>query len=178
MGNDTDKIKILREKTLAGVMDCKKALAQSQGDIDKALEILRKKGVALAINKASRAAKEGIVASYIHTNAKLGVLLEVNCETDFVAKNDLFKSLVKDLTMQIAASNPLYIDKENVPQETIGKISETDTEKFYADNCLMQQPFVKDPTITVKDLLTQTIAKIGENIVVRRFIRYQVGEQV
>lgn len=197
MGNDIEKIKQLREQTLAGMMDCKKALAEAGGNMEKAIEILRKKGVALASRKASRAAKEGVIASYIHTNDKIGVLIEVNCETDFVARNNLFKNFVKDLSMQIAASNPLYTDKEDVPKEAIDrevdiireqhknkpanaidKIVEGNLDKFYSEVCLLQQPFIKDPSITVKDLLIQTIAKTGENILVRRFIRYQSGEEL
>lgn len=176
MAQHIDKIKTLREKTQAGVMDCKKALADADGDMNKAVEILRKKGIALASKKASRVAKEGVVASYIHTNHKIGVLVEVNCETDFVARNDSFKTFVKDLTMQIAASSPLYLDKEYVPKDALENIAETELDKFYTESCLMQQPFIKDPAIIIKDLLTQVIAKTGENIVVRRFIRYQVGE--
>lgn len=195
--NDLDKIKSLREKTAAGMMDCKKALAEAGGDMEKAIEILRKKGIALASEKAMRITKEGVIASYIHINNKIGTLVEVNCETDFVAKNDLFKNFVKDLTMQIAASNPLYLDKENVPKEVVDKeidiikeqhkkkpakamdkIIEGNLEKFYSEVCLLQQPFIKDPSITIKDLLTQVIAKTGENIVIRRFIRYQLGEKL
>ena len=195
--NELDKIKQLREKTFAGMMECKSALAESGGDMNKAVEILRKRGIALATKKASRATKEGVVASYIHINNKIGVLIEVNCETDFVARNDLFKAFVKDLTMQVAASNPLYIDKEDLPPEVIAKETEIikeqhknkpanvidkivqgNLEKFYSEACLMQQPFVKDPTLTIRDLLTQTIAKTGENIVMRRFVRYQLGEEV
>ena len=197
MGNDIDKIKKLREKTFAGMMDCKKALAEAAGDMKKAVEVLRKKGIALASKRSSRAAKEGVIASYIHTNKKIGILVEVNCETDFVAKNDLFKNFVKDLTMQVAASNPHYIDKADVPKEVLDKeaaiireqhkkkpakvldkIVEGNLDKFYSEACLMQQPFIKDPSVTVKDLLTQTIAKTGENIVIRRFTRYQLGEEL
>ena len=196
MGADIDKIKQLREKTFAGINDCREALAEAGGDMEKAVEIMRKKGVALANKKRARAAKEGVVASYIHINNKIGVLLEVNCETDFVAKNDLFKNFVKDLTMQVAASNPLYIDKENVPKgilekeidiikeqhknkpvNVMDKIIEGNLEKFYAEACLLQQPFIKDPLVKIKDLLTETIAKTGENIIVRRFARYHVGEE-
>ncbi len=196
MSNDTDKIKQLREKTFAGMMDCKRALAEAGGDIKKAIEILRKKGIALAGRKAARVAKEGIIASYIHSNDRIGVLIEVNCETDFVAKNDLFKNFVKDLTMQVAASNPLYIDKKDIPKEVVDKeidiikeqhkdkpakvmdkIIEGNLDKFYSEVCLLHQPFIKDPSVTIKDLLTQIIAKTGENIAVHRFTRYQLGEE-
>ncbi len=195
--NELDKIKKLREKTSAGMMDCKAALAEASGDMEKAVEVLRKKGIALATKKSSRAVKEGIIASYVHTNNKIGVLLEVNCETDFVARNEMFRSFVKDLTMQIAASNPLYVNKEDIPQQVIDKeseiikeqhknkpakvmdkIAEGALEKFYSESCLLHQPFIKDPSITIKDLLTQAIAKTGENIIVRRFARYQVGEEI
>ena len=197
MSNDIDKIKRLREKTSAGMIDCKKALSEAGGDMDKAIEILRKKGIALASKRASRVTKEGAIASYIHMNKRIGVLIELNCETDFVAKNDLFKNFAKDLTMQIAASNPLYIDKEDVPDEVIekereiireqhkdkpqkamDKITDGNLEKFYSEVCLMQQPFIKDPSIIIKDLLTQIIAKTGENIIIRRFTRYQLGEEI
>lgn len=197
MANELDKIKQLREKTSAGMMDCKSALAEAAGDQEKAIEILRKKGIALATKRSSRAAKEGVVASYIHMNHKIGVLVEVNCETDFVAKNDMFKAFVKDVTMQIAASSPLYIDKEDIPQDVIekeksiakeqhknkpanvvDKIVEGNIGKFYQDTCLLHQPYIKDPSTTIKDLLTQVIAKTGENVIIRRFVRYQVGEEI
>lgn len=197
MNGGVDKIKQLREKTFAGMMDCKDALTEAAGNMEKAIEILRKKGIALATKKASRTAKDGVIASYIHTNHKIGVLVEVNCETDFVAKNEMFKAFVKDVTMQIAASCPMYIDKENVskeaidkerdiakeqhknkPAKVIDKIVEGNLEKFYSQVCLLQQPFIKDPSITIKDLLTQIIAKTGENIIIRRFTRYLLGEEV
>ncbi|NQT95696.1 MAG: translation elongation factor Ts [Candidatus Omnitrophica bacterium] len=190
-----DKVKKLREKTNAGMMDCKTALSEAKGNIDKAVEILRKKGVSLATKKSSRAAKEGIVASYIHMNGKIGVLVEVNCETDFVARNEEFKVFVKDLTMQIAAADPTYTNKEDVPEEALKKekdiIKEQSKDKpkaalekiiegklnsFYQESCLMEQPFIKDPKVFIKDLLTSVIAKTGENIVVKRFTRYQLGE--
>lgn len=196
MVKQVDKIKQLREKTFAGMMDCKKALTEASGDMDKAVSILRKKGIALANKKASRTAKEGVIASYIHTNNKIGVLVEVNCETDFVAKNDLFKAFVKDLTMQVAAAHPLCIKKEDVSKEMLDreaeiikeqnknkpanimdKIVSGNLEKFYSETCLLEQPFIKDSSVTIKDLLTDIIAKIGENIVIRRFIRYKVGEE-
>jgi elongation factor Ts len=192
-----DAIKKLREKTNAGVVDCKKALRDAGGDVEKAIEILRKQGIALATKKSSRTAKEGKIESYIHMGGKIGVLVEVNCETDFVARNDDFKTFVKDIALQVAASNPIYVKKEDVPAEAIkketeiikaqlkdkpaaavDKIVEGKLTKFYEDACLLEQPFIKDPNIKVKDMLTSMIAKIGENIVIRRFVRYQVGEEI
>ncbi len=192
-----DAIKKLREKTNAGVVACKKALREAGGDADKAVEILRKQGVAMASKKVGREAKEGRVESYIHLGGKIGVLVEVNCESDFVARNDDFKSFVKDVAMQVAASNPLYVRKEDVPESAakketeiikaqasgkasaaIEKIIEGKLTKFYEEVCLLEQPFIKDPSMKVKDILTSMIAKIGENIVVRRFVRYQVGEEL
>jgi elongation factor Ts len=190
-----DKVKLLREKTNAGMMDCKAALNEAGGDIEKAVEVLRKKGVALASKKSSRTAKQGTVASYIHMNGKIGVLVEVNCETDFVARNEEFQSFVKDLTMQIAAANPSYLSAEDVPEDVLEKekdiIKEQNKDKpdkaqekivegklksFYQDTCLMEQPFIKDNKVFIKDILTGLIAKTGENIVVKRFTRYQLGE--
>ena len=189
-------IKELREKTGAGMMDCKKVLVETDGDIDKAIDLLREKGLASAEKKASRIASEGLVASYIHSG-RIGVLVEVNSETDFVAKTDEFKEFVKDIAMQVAASNPEYLCEEDVPQEAIDKekevliqqainegkpqnIAEKMVEgrmhKFYERVCLLDQPFIKDPSITVNDLLKDKIAKIGENIKIRRFVRYEVGE--
>lgn len=195
MANELDKVKMLREKTNAGIMDCKTALKEADGDLDRAVEILRKKGISLASKKSSRAAKEGSIASYIHLNGKIGVLVEVNCETDFVARNEEFKNFVKDLTMQIAACAPAYLKREDVPQEVIDKeddiikeqnknkppqalekIIEGKLNSFYQETCLLEQPFIKDPKIPVKDLLTSLIAKTGENIAIRRFTRYQLGE--
>lgn len=192
-----EAIKRLREKTNAGIMDCKKALKESKGDVEKAVEILRKKGIKLASEKSSRAAKDGRIESYIHLNGKIGVLVEVNCETDFVARNEEFKKFTKDISMQIAASRPRYVKKEDVPEkvlekekeilaepvknkpkEAIEKILSGKIEKFYEEICLLEQPFVKDPKIKVKDLLHSLIAKIGENIVIRRFTRYQLGEEI
>ncbi|MCX7792893.1 MAG: translation elongation factor Ts [Thermodesulfovibrionales bacterium] len=192
-----EKVKELREKTGAGMMDCKKALAEAGGDFEKAVDILRQKGLASAAKKSSRKAAEGIVGAYIHMD-KIGVLVEVNCETDFVAKTDIFRELVKDIAMQIAASAPQYVSREDVPQEVIErekaiyrasidgnkpsqvieKIIEGKLEKFYADTCLLEQIFIKDPEgkKKVKDLITEAIARLGENIVVRRFARFQVGE--
>jgi len=192
-----EMIKELREKTGAGIMDCKKALMEAEGDMEKALDILKQRGLAIAAKKASREAREGIIGSYIHAGGKIGVLVEVNCETDFVAKNQEFQELVKDIAMQIAWSNPPYLTREDVPEEVIErekniyrnqakeagkpehvieKIVEGKLEKFFSDVCLMEQPFIKDQSITIRDLVNQKIAKMGENIVVRRFVRYQVGE--
>jgi elongation factor Ts len=190
-------VKQLREKTGAGMMDCKTALAEVGGDMEKAIEFLRKKGLATAQKRAGRAMTEGTIQSYIHMNSKLGVMVEVNCETDFVAKNDDFKSFAKNIAMHIAASNPLGITPEDVPQAVIekekeiyraqaldlgkpanvlDKIVEGKLKKFYQDSCLMNQPYVRDPEITVADLLNELIAKIGENISIKRFVRYQIGE--
>jgi len=194
-----EMIKELREKTGAGVMDAKRALLEANGDMEKAIVILREKGVVKAAKKASRIAREGVIESYIHTGSKLGVLLELNCETDFVARTDEFKNLAKELCLQIAGMNPLYISKEDVPQEVIEreksiykaqlekegnkpphvieKIINGKIEKFYEEVCLLEQPFVRNPEIKVKDLITEAISKLGENIVVRRFTRYVVGEE-
>lgn len=193
----TDAIKKLREKTNAGIVACQKALQEAGGDVDKAVEVLRKQGVALASKKVGRSAKEGKVESYIHMGGKIGVLVEVNCESDFVARNDDFKAFVKDLAMQVAAFNPIYVNREDVPAEAvkketeiikaqltgkpaeaIDKIVEGKLAKFYEDACLLEQPFIKDSGMKVKDILTSMIAKIGENIIVRRFVRYQVGEEL
>jgi elongation factor Ts len=194
-----DTIKELREKTGAGIMDCKAALAQSQGDLDKAVDFLRQKGLATATKKAGREAREGTISSYIHFGGKIGVLMEVNCETDFVARNPEFQELVKDLAMQIAGSTPppQYVRREDVPAEVIekekaiymaqaretkkpeamiGKIAEGKIEKFLQEVCLLEQPFIKDPQVKIKELVAQKIAKTGENILVRRFTRYQLGE--
>lgn len=192
-----DAIKKLRDKTSAGIVDCKKALKESGGDIDKAIEILRKQGAVLASKKAGRTAKEGRIESYIHLGGKIGVLVEVNCESDFVARNDDFKAFVKDIAMQIAASSPLYLKKEDVPAEAIKKeteiiraqvtdkpaaaiekITEGKLNKFFEDICLLEQPFIKDANLKVKDVLTSMIAKIGENIVIKRFARYLLGEEI
>ena len=190
-------VKELREKTGAGMMDCKRALTETAGDSAKAEELLRKKGLAAAANKATRVASEGAVASYIHMGGKIGVLVEVNCETDFVARTEAFKSLVKDISMQIAASNPLWVRREEVPPEIVAKeieiakaqvkdgkkpeailekIAKGKLEKFYEQFCLMDQPFVKDDKKKVSEMLTEAVAKIGENIQVRRFARFVLGE--
>jgi elongation factor Ts len=187
-------VSTLREKTGAGLLDCKKALTESSGDLDQAETILRKKGVASAAKKAGRTANEGLIESYIHLGGKVGVLIEVNCETDFVAKTDEFKTLCRDLCLQIAAASPIYVGREQVPETDIAKereiaasqaagkppaavqkIVEGKIEKYYSSVCLLEQPFVKNPDQSIKDLLTAKIAKLGENLVVKRFIRYQVG---
>jgi elongation factor Ts len=194
--NIMDAIKNLRFKTSAGVMECKEALKESGGDIEKAIEILRKKGIAKAAKKSSRVAKQGIIESYVHMGSRIGVLVELNCETDFVARNHEFKKVAKELAMQVAAANPLYVSREDVTEDAIKKEKEifrtqiTDKpanvakkivdgkmEKYFSEVCLLEQPFIKDPNITIKDLVTQLIAKIGENIVVKRFVRYELGEE-
>jgi elongation factor Ts len=192
---DPRLVKQLREKTNAGFMDCKRALVESGGDLDKAETLLRAKGIASASKKASRSAKEGIVASYIHLQGKVGVLVEVNCETDFVAKNEGFRAFVKDITLHIAAAQPLYVSRDEVPPATveaereiyaaqvkgkpgnvIAKIVEGKLDKFYSTVCLVEQGFIKNPDQTIKELVASKIAEIGENIVIRRFTRYSVGE--
>lgn len=190
-------IKELRESTGAGMMDCKKALNETNGDMEKAVDFLREKGLAAAAKKAGRIASEGLVEAYIHGGGRIGVLLEVNCETDFVAKTDDFKSLVKDIAMQIAAANPSYVSREEVPEEILNhereilraqalnegkpaniveKMIEGRLKKFYQEACLLEQTFIKDPDKTITQLITERVAKIGENISVRRFTRYQLGE--
>ena len=192
---DPQIVKQLREKTNAGMMDCKRALEEASGDLDKAETILRTKGIASASKKASRATKEGIVASYIHLQGKVGVLVEVNCETDFVAKNENFRSFVKDITLHIAAAHPLYVSREGVPGKLIEaereiykaqvkdkpanvveKIVDGKLDKFYSTVCLLEQGFIKNPDVTIKDLLSTKIAELGENIIIRRFTRYLAGE--
>ncbi|HSZ27576.1 MAG TPA: translation elongation factor Ts [Chthoniobacterales bacterium] len=189
-------VKQLRDKTNAGMMDCKKALVESDGDLSKAEDILRKKGIASASKKASRSAKEGVVASYIHLQGKIGVLVEINCETDFVAKNENFRDFVKDITLHIAASHPLYVSREQVPIQVlerereiyraqvtgkpasiVEKIVEGKVDKFFSTVCLLDQAFIKNPDQTVKDLVSLKIAELGENLVIRRFARYAVGEE-
>ena len=190
-------VKELREKTGVGMMDCKKALAECDGDMDKAVEFLRKKGLATAQKRAGRATSEGIVQSYIHMGGKIGVLVEVNCESDFVAKNEDFQDFAKNIAMHIAATNPVGIASEDVPEDVVAKemeiyrgqakemgkpekmldkIAEGKMAKFYKDNCLLNQPYVRDPNVTISDLLNDTIAKIGENISIRRFARFQIGD--
>ncbi|MGI6169449.1 MAG: translation elongation factor Ts [Christensenellales bacterium] len=190
-------VKELRGRTGAGMMDCKKALVEANGDVDKAIEILREKGLSAAAKKAGRIASEGVVDSYIHGGGRIGVLVEVNCETDFVAKTPAFRAFVKDIAMQIAASNPEYVSKEDVPEDVVEKEKQIlaeqakhegkpekiiekmvvgRIEKFYKEICLLEQPFVKDPEISVNDLLNQQVAAIGEKVSVRRFVRYEMGE--
>lgn len=190
-------VKELREKTGAGVMDCKEALQETGGEVEKAIDYLRKKGLAATSKKIGRSATEGLVSSYIHAGGKIGVLIEVNCETDFVARTPEFTQLVKDLAMQVAAAYPMYVCREDVPPGVIDrekdiyasqaqatgkpeKVAERivagKLEKFFSEVCLVEQPFVKDSEIRVDGLITRAIAKLGENIVVRRFTRYQVGE--
>jgi elongation factor Ts len=190
-------VKTLRDQTGAGMMECKKALVETKGNLDEAVDLLRKKGLAAAANKASRIASEGRVHAYIHPGSRLGVLVEVNCETDFVAKNEEFQEMVRDLSMQIAATNPKWVRREDVPQtivdheleiyreqvKTAGKpaqvadkIAQGKLEKFYSENCLLEQPFVKDDKVRIQDLLQAKIAKLGENMSVRRFMRWEVGE--
>ena len=194
-----DMVKELRERTGAGMMDCKKALTETSGDMEKAIEFLREKGLAAAAKKAGRIAAEGLVESYIHGGGRIGVLVEINCETDFVAKNEDYKQLCKDVAMQIAAANPQFVSREEISQELIDKekeiiraqainegknekfvdkIVEGRIEKYYKDVCLLEQPFIKDPDQTVQELVNAKIAKIGENISIRRFARFQVGEGI
>jgi elongation factor Ts len=191
------KVKELREKTGAGMMDCKKALTETGGDFEKAVNFLREKGIAKAASKAGRATKEGLVVSYIHPGDKLGVIVEINCETDFVARTDEFKQFAKDIAMQIAATNPLSISRDGVdpkiieqetaiyrqqalnegkPEKILDKIIAGKLDKFYAETCLMEQPFVKDGEKTIADLVNGMIAKMGENIGIRRFARFRLGE--
>lgn len=169
-----DLIKELREITSSSVAHCKKALEDSKGDIKKAAVLLRKQGLEIAAKKQSRAAKEGRIEAYIHHGNKIGVLLEVSCESDFVARNDGFVQFTKDVAMQIAATSPLYLKKEDVPAEVLE--NEKSKEEFYKNHCLLEQPFVKDPSITINDYLGSIVAKIGENIIIRRFMRYKIGE--
>lgn len=174
MGVSAEDIKQLREMTSCGIIDCKKALEEAKGDKNKAKELLRQRGLELAAKKGGREAKEGRVEAYIHLGAKIGVLVEVNCETDFVARSADFCSFTKDLALQIAASAPRYIRKEDIPADVLSGHPEPDT--FIKESCLMDQVFVKDPKITIQDYLNSLIAKIGENIFVSRFSRYKVGE--
>ncbi len=192
-------VKDLREKTGAGMMDCKEALQAGNGDVEKAVEYLRKKGMSAATKRSSKAAKEGAIASYIHMQGRIGVLVEINCETDFVAKTDDFKNLVKDIAMHVAASNPTYVKSDEISEEVLNKereiyrsqvlaegkpekvadkIVEGKLKKYYEDVCLVDQKFIKDTNITVGTLLNNLIAKTGENIIIRRFSRYQLGEEL
>ncbi len=190
-----EKVKQLREKTNAGMMDCKKALVEAKGDLAAAETILRKKGAATASKKAGREAKEGVIGSYIHVGDKVGVLVEINCETDFVARNESFRAFVKDVTLQVAAAAPLYVKRDEVPESVLAtekdvagaqiqgkpaavveKIIAGKVDKYYSTVCLLEQAFVKDNTKTINDLLAAKISELGENIVIRRFTRFQVGE--
>ncbi|MGG1616880.1 translation elongation factor Ts [Paenibacillus sp. NRS-1782] len=197
MAVNASAVKELREKTGAGMLDCKKALEEANGDLTKAVEVLREKGLAAAANKAGRIATEGVVESYIHAGGRIGVLVEVNCETDFVAKTDQFREFVRDIAMHIAASNPRYVRREEVPQEEIEKekeilkaqaLNEGKPEKivekmvegrigkFYEEFCLLEQSFIKDPDKTISTIINEKISTIGENISLRRFVRFELGE--
>jgi elongation factor Ts len=192
-------VKELREKTGAGMMDCKKALSETEGDFEKAIDFLRQKGLATAAKRAGRIAAEGQIGSYIHAGGKIGVMVEINCETDFVAKTDDFRNFAKDIAMHIAASNPLYVQRENVPAEVLerereiyraqarearkpekilDKIVEGKLEKYFGEVCLLEQPFIKDPDLAIQDLINGLIGKLGEKIEIRRFARFQVGEGI
>ena len=198
MAVTTSQIKELRERTGAGIMDCKKALEKTQGNLEKAIDELRKKGLAKAKKRAGRIAKEGLVHAYIHAGGKIGVLVEVNCETDFVARTKAFQNFVKEIAMQIAATNPLVVNKEALspeiiekekeiyrqqaiasgkPEKIIDRIVEGKLQKFFEEACLIEQPYIRDPSIKIKDLLNELVAKTGEKIVVRRFVRFQLGEK-
>jgi len=191
-------VRELRDRTGAGMMDCKRALSESEGDLERALVSLRERGLAAAAKRAGRSASEGCVGSYIHAGGKIGVLVEVNCESDFVARTDDFQNLVKDLAMQVAAANPRFVRREDVPAElieqergiyrtqaantgkpapVIEKIVDGKVEKFFSEVCLLEQPFIKDPDRTVTRLVAEAVAKLGENVIVRRFARFQLGEQ-
>ena len=199
MAVTTSQIKELRERTGAGIMDCKKALEKTQGNLEKAIDELRKKGLAKAKKRAGRTAKEGLVHAYIHAGGKIGVLVEVNCETDFVARTKAFQDFVKEIAMQIAAANPLVVNKEQLsseiierekeiyrqqalssgkPEKIIDRIVEGKLQKFFEEACLVEQPYIRDQSIKIKDLLNELVAKTGEKIVVRRFVRFQLGEKL
>lgn len=199
MSISSTMVKELRNKTGVGIMDCKEALAVSDGNFDKAIEFLRKKGMSAATKRSSKAAKDGVISSYIHMGGRIGVLVELNCETDFVAKTDNFQLLAKDLTMHIAAANPTYIRPDDIPSVVMegekeiyrsqamaekkpekiwDKIIEGKLKKYYEDVCLLNQKFIKDTDITVETLINNMIAKTGENIIIRRFIRFQLGEDL
>lgn len=190
-------VKELRERTGAGVVDCQKALTESGGDVEKAITFLREKGLAAAAKRAGRSAAQGVVGSYIHGGGKIGVLLEVNCETDFVARTEEFQKLVKDVAMQIAAANPRYVRRDEVsdeerarereiyraqteqsgkPAAVMDRIVDGKMEKFFSDICLMEQPFIREPGKTIEQLLKEVVARTGENVVIRRFARFQIGE--
>jgi len=195
MAVSMEAVKELRERTGAGIMDCKKALEECDGDIERSIQLLRKKGYAEAEKKEQRETLEGWIGQYVHTNGKIGVLVEVNCETDFVARNDEFQTFVKDVCMQVAATDPLAVSREDLPQEVveeqkqkyaqdcegkpphvIEKIVNGKMEKFYEEKCLLNQKFIKDETITIGELMKSLIAKFGENIRIRRFVRFEMGK--
>jgi elongation factor Ts len=197
MAGASQLVKELREKTGAGILDCQKALQESGDDIEKAIDYLRQKGLAAAQKKSGRETNQGLIHAYIHMGGRIGVLIEVNCETDFVARNEEFKAFVNDLALQVAAAKPSYVKREDIPKDVVDKeraiyegqakemgkppaawpkIVDGKLEKFYQESCLMEQAFIKDPAVMVKDLLAQKIAKIGENMNIRRFTRYQLGE--
>lgn len=197
MDISANQVKELREKTGAGMLDCKKALAETSGDFEKAVEYLRKKGIASAAKKVGRATKEGAVQSYIHGEGRVGVLVEINCETDFVARTEQFKSFVRDIAMHIAAANPMYVKSDDVPAEVLSKekeiavaqmansgkpaavleqIAQGKVKKYFEEACLMNQPYVKDPNKTVEGYLRETVANLGENITIKRFARFVLGE--
>jgi len=190
-------VKELRVKTGAGILDCQKALQETHNDVEKAIDLLRQKGLAAAQKKAGRETKEGLISAYIHSGSKIGVLLEINCETDFVARNEEFQAFAKEVALQIAASQPMFVKREDVPNDLIereknvylGQIKESGKpeaawekimagklEKFFQENCLLEQAFIKDPSVTIQDLISQKIAKLGENISISRFTRYQLGQ--
>jgi elongation factor Ts len=197
MAGSSQLVKELREKTGAGILDCQKALVENGNDIEKSIDYLRQKGLAAAAKKSGRETNQGLVHAYIHMGGKIGVLIEVNCETDFVARNDEFKAFVNDLALQVAAAKPLYVKREDIPKDLLDKerviyegqakemgkppaawpkIVDGKLEKFFQESCLMEQSFIKDPAVSIKDLLAQKIAKIGENMNIRRFTRFQLGE--
>ncbi len=198
MSSMSASVKELRAKTGAGILDCQNALKETNLDIEKAIDLLRQKGLAAAQKKAGRETKEGLISSYIHAGSKIGVLVEINCETDFVARTDEFQALIKEVALQVAATNPTYIQREDVPADKIerekavylgqakemgkpeaawGKIVQGKLDKFYQEQCLLEQSFIKDPNITIKEILTGKIAKLGENISIARFTRYQLGQE-
>lgn len=197
MASLSDLVKELREKTGAGILDCQKALSENGNNIDKAIDYLRQKGLAAAQKKAGRETNQGLIHAYIHAGGKIGVLIEVNCETDFVARNEQFKAFVNDLALQVAAASPSCVRREEIPADVVmkersiyegqakelgkppaawPKIIDGKLEKFFQENCLLEQAFIKDPSVTIKDLLAQQISKIGENMNIRRFTRYQLGQ--
>ncbi|MFH1655418.1 MAG: translation elongation factor Ts [Candidatus Omnitrophota bacterium] len=170
-----DQIQQLRQETSCGVMDCRKALLETKGDIQKAKKALLRRGLEIAAKKSGRSANEGKIESYVHLGNKIGVLVEVNCETDFVARNEDFSKFAKDIAMQIAAARPQFLKREDVPKEELKGVK--DKEEFYKQNCLMEQAFIKDQNLTIKDYLSSIVAKIGENIIIRRFVRYKLGAE-